>query len=153
MIVCVDLFVPHKCPDDLLRALPKNLRKLDQLEHVEPTFAAFVLCNETLRSPEPLELGDELLRLRARAARQKRRIASSSEAWAHWSATLNQAMNLVGRISATPATDFVGLAIKFDAILWAIEHNDSLLDLGDGRQLRQFARDLHRLAGNAIPGR
>ena len=51
--------MPHKCPDDPLRALPKNLRKLNELDHVEPALATFILCDEALRSPETL--GDLLL--------------------------------------------------------------------------------------------
>lgn len=49
----------YERPDDLLRALPKDLRDLDELDYVEPAFAAFVLGNEALRSPETL--GDLLL--------------------------------------------------------------------------------------------
>ena len=51
--------MPHECTDNLLWALPKSSRDLDQLEHVKPALAAFILGHEALRSPETL--GDLLL--------------------------------------------------------------------------------------------
>jgi hypothetical protein len=50
----VDYYQTVLRPDELLRALPKNLRNLDELDYVEPALAAFVLCHEALRSPETL---------------------------------------------------------------------------------------------------
>ena len=89
----------------------------------------------------------ELSRLRRRAARQKRTIKSSPEAWQRWSATMDEVAGLTQRLVASPAPDLERLAAKFSAILWLIEVNDSLLDGGDLRRLRRFGRDLSVLAG------
>jgi hypothetical protein len=93
-------------------------------------------------------LTEELARLRRRAARQKRNIASSPEAWQKWSATMDEIAGLTQRLVASPAPDLESLAVKFSAILWLIEINESLLDSGDLRRLRRFGRDLSVLAGD-----
>jgi hypothetical protein len=89
----------------------------------------------------------ELSRLRRRAARQKRTIKSSPEAWQRWSATMVEIAGLTQRLVASPAPDLERLAAKFSAILWLIEVNESLLDSGDLRRLRRFGRDLSVLSG------
>jgi hypothetical protein len=91
------------------------------------------------------ELNEELSRLRRRAARQKRNIAVSTDAWQVWSDTIDEALRLVSRMAAAPVSDPVDLSKKFRAILWAIETNDSLVDDADRRLLRAFDRDLRRL--------
>jgi hypothetical protein len=93
-------------------------------------------------------LADELSRLRRRAARQKRSIASGPEAWQRWSGTMDEIVGLTQRLVASPAPDLDGLSAKFGAILWLIEVNESLLDSGDLRRLRRFGRDLSALAGD-----
>jgi len=91
-------------------------------------------------------LVQQLARLRRRAARQQRQIGSSPEAWQKWSTTLDEIAGLTQRLVASPAPDLESLAAKFHAILWLIEVNESLLDAGDLRRLRQFGRDLSALA-------
>jgi hypothetical protein len=78
----------------------------------------------------------ELFRLRRRAARQKRNIKSSPEAWQRWSATMDEIAGLTQRLVAYPAPDLEHLAVTFSTILWLIEVNESLLDSGDLRRLR-----------------
>jgi hypothetical protein len=92
-------------------------------------------------------LAQQLARLRRRAARQKRKIAASKEAWQAWSATMDEIAGLTQRLVASPAPDLESLAAKFRAILWLIEINESLLDSADLRRLRRFCRDLSVLAG------
>ena len=91
-------------------------------------------------------LVQELSRLRRRAARQKRSIASGSDDWRKWSATMDEIASLTRRLVARPADDLESLAAKFTAILWLIEVNESLLDSEDLRRLRRFGRDLAGLA-------
>ena len=93
------------------------------------------------------ELDAELLRLRRRAARQKQAIATRPDAWQHWSRTIGEIAALIEQMVASPAPDVSSLAAKFDAILWQIEINESLLDRGDLRRLRRFGRDLRLIAG------
>jgi hypothetical protein len=93
------------------------------------------------------ELAQELGRLRRRAARQKRRIKSSQEDWRKWSVTMEEIAVLTQQLVVRPADDLDDLAAKFNAILWLIEVNESLLDSGDLRRLRRFGRDLSALAG------
>jgi hypothetical protein len=88
------------------------------------------------------ELGNELARLRRRAARQKRNISRNSDDWQRWSSTVDEIAALTERLVASPAANIDSLAVKFRAILWLIEVNDSLLDHGDLRRLRRFNRDL-----------
>lgn len=92
-------------------------------------------------------LARELSRLRRRAARQKRTITSDPEAWREWSATMDEIGALTRRLVARPVTDLETLAVKFEAILWLIEVDESLLDSDDLRRLRRFGRDLSALAG------
>ena len=89
----------------------------------------------------------ELTRLRRRAARQKRRVKSSPEDWRKWSVTMEQIANLTQQLVGSPVDDLESLAAKFNAILWLIEVNESLLDRADMRRLRRFGRDLSALAG------
>ena len=100
------------------------------------------------------KLGDELARLRRRAARQKRNISRNSDVWQQWSSTMDEITALTERLVASPTSDTDDLAIKFRAILWLIEVNDSLLDHGDLRRLRRLGRDLGHLAqsGSGSPG-
>jgi hypothetical protein len=84
----------------------------------------------------------ELTRLQRRAARQKRNIRASPDAWQDWSATMEKIAILTQRLVVRPADNFEDLAAKFNAILWLIEVNESLLDRGDLRRLRRFGRDL-----------
>lgn len=91
-------------------------------------------------------LAQELARLRRRAARQKRNIRSGSDAWQRWSATMDEIAALTQRLVTRPADDLQSLQVKFDAILWLIEANQSLLDRGDLRRLRRFGRELSNYA-------
>ena len=93
-------------------------------------------------------LAQQLARLRRRAVRQKRSIASSPEAWQRWSATMDEIAGLTQRLLTSPAPDLDRLAVKFGAIMWLIEVNESLLDGGDLRRLRRFGRDLSALASD-----
>jgi hypothetical protein len=93
------------------------------------------------------ELAGELSRLRRRAAWQKRGIATRPDAWRRWSSTMEEIATLIDRMVASPAPDASSLAAKFDAILWQIETNESLLDRGDLRRLRRFRRDLRLVPG------
>ena len=92
------------------------------------------------------ELDAELLRLRRRAARQKRAIATRPDAWQRWSSTMEEVGRHIEQMFASPAPDVSSLAAKFYAILWQIETNESLLDRGDLRRLRRFGRDLRLVA-------
>ncbi|MEO7221635.1 MAG: hypothetical protein ABIY37_04110 [Devosia sp.] len=51
--------------------------------------------------------------------------------------------NLIARL---PATNLNGLAVKFDAIWWWLEQDDSVLDAAATRWLRRFGLALRRLA-------
>jgi hypothetical protein len=93
-------------------------------------------------------LAQQLARLRRRAVRQRRSIASSPEAWQRWSATMDEIAGLTQRLLASPAPDLEHLAAKFSAILWLIDVNESLLDSGDLRRLRRFGQDLSILVGS-----
>jgi hypothetical protein len=90
----------------------------------------------------------ELARLRRRAAHQKRNIEARPDAWQDWSATIDEISVLTQRLVVRPADDFESLAAKFNAILWLIEVNESLLDDGDMRRLRRFGRDLSAVVGD-----
>ena len=91
------------------------------------------------------DLARELARLQRRAARQKRRIKSEPEAWREWSATMEEISNLTRQFVGRPADKLESLAATFNAILWLIEVNESLLDDTDLRRLRRFGRDLASL--------
>jgi hypothetical protein len=93
------------------------------------------------------ELDAELSRLLRRAARQKRAIATGHDAWQRWSSTMEEIAKHTEKMAASPAPDISSLAAKYDAILWQIEINGSLLDRGDRRRLRRFRRDLKLVAG------
>ncbi len=93
------------------------------------------------------ELDAELSQLRRRAARQKRDFGTRPDSWQRWSRTMEEITTLTERMAASPAPDVSSLAAKFDAILWQIETNESLLDRGDLRRLRRFGRDLRLVAG------
>jgi hypothetical protein len=92
------------------------------------------------------EWADELSRLRRRAGRLKRGRGSSPPAWQRWSDEMEQAAHVVEQMARSIAPDISSLAMKFGAILWMIEADESLLDEGDLRRLRRFGRDLERLA-------
>lgn len=94
------------------------------------------------------DLAQELARLRRGAARRKRNIEASPDAWQDWSATMDEIAILTQRLVVRPADNLEDLAAKFTAILWLIEVNESLLDSGDLRRLRRFGRDLSALAGS-----
>jgi hypothetical protein len=96
------------------------------------------------------ELEAELSRLRRRAARQRRAIGTRPDAWQTWSSTMDEIATLIDRMVASRALDAPSLAAKFDAILWQIETNESLLDRGDLRRLRRFRRDLRLVAGRPL---
>ena len=98
-------------------------------------------------------LARELARLRRRAARQKRNIDVSPDAWQNWSATMEEIAVLTQRLVVRPADNLDDLAAKFNAILWLIEVNESLLDAGDLRRLRRFGRDLSRSLSATNPRR
>jgi hypothetical protein len=90
-------------------------------------------------------LSQDLARLRRRAARQKRSIGMSADAWQRWSTTMEEIGGLTQQLVASPAPDIASLAVKFRSILWLIEANESLLDTGDLRRLRRFGRELYLL--------
>lgn len=104
----------------------------------------------------PIELLDrELQRLRRRAGRQwrayqgaddggDRRVAS--EAHAAWSHSVDEALAIVEIISRRPAHDIVELAIKFEAIVWWVMEDDSLIDAAARRWLVRFRRSLRHVA-------
>lgn len=94
-------------------------------------------------------LARELSHLQRRAARQKRNIGSSEEAWQRWSTTMDQIANPAQRVIAFPAPDLESLRVKFKALLWLIEANESLLDHSDLHRLRRFGRELAVLAEGA----
>ena len=98
---------------------------------------------------EEIELGAltrDLARQQRRAARQKRSIGSRPDAWRNWSATMDEIVSLTERLIARSGDDLEILTVKFKAILWLIEVNQSLLDSGDLRRLRRFGRALSLLA-------
>lgn len=61
---------------------------------------------------------------------------------------MDEIASLTQRLVARPADDLESLAAKFEAILWLIEINGSLLDSSDLRRLRRFGRDLTSLSGS-----
>jgi len=70
-------------------------------------------------------------------------------AWRAWSEALTDSIALAERIGSMPASSLLGLAIKFDAILWSQFH-DSMADSIDAdhlERLQAFGRELHSLAG------
>ncbi len=93
------------------------------------------------------ELDREVSRLRRRAARQKRSIATDAEAWRRWSDTMDEIAALTDLLVASPAANIDSLAVKFRAIRWLIEVNESLLDHGDLRRLRRLGRELNASIG------
>jgi len=98
---------------------------------------------------DEIELGAltrDLARLQRRAARQKRSIGSRSDAWRNWSATMDEIVSLTERLIARSGSDLEIVTAKFNATLWLIEVNESLLDSGDLRRLRHFGRDLSLFA-------
>ena len=64
-----------------------------------------------------------------------------------WSVAMDEIASLTQQLVGSPVDNLENLVAKFDAILWLIEVNESLLDSGDLRRLRRFARDLSVLAG------
>jgi len=66
-----------------------------------------------------LELDAELRRLTRRADRQQRRMRQSADAWQLWSSTIDDGLDIVGRIDDASALDVDALAIKFRAIFCA----------------------------------
>jgi hypothetical protein len=60
---------------------------------------------------------------------------------------MKEIANLTQQLVGSPVDDLDSLAAKFNAILWLIEVNESVLDDGDMRRLRRFRRDLSVLAG------
>ena len=102
---------------------------------------------ERSSTPNPIqELDQELGRLRRRAGRQKGRITASTEAWQQWSSTMDEALRVVAQLVTAATVDMEDLSVKFGAILWAIETNESLLDAADLRRLKAFHRELRRFA-------
>ena len=102
------------------------------------------------------ELDGELARVRRRAARQKRNITSGSAAWQLWSTTMDDATIILAQLTTAKVVTVQDLAIKFSAILWAIEANERSLDTSDLRRLRAFQRELRQLAsqwGIRLPSR
>lgn len=95
---------------------------------------------------EIAQLDADLSHLRRRAARLKRKIGSSSGAWQKWSSTGDEIAGTIESMVAARAHDVADLALQFQAILWQIETNNSLMDQGDARRLRRFRRNLKRLA-------
>ena len=92
------------------------------------------------------EFGVKLARLRRRAARHRRLLGTDPEAWQRWSGTMDEIEDVTDQIVRSPAGDLSDLAVKFRAVLWLIECNDSLLDSSDRRRLRRFGRELGQLA-------
>jgi hypothetical protein len=88
------------------------------------------------------ELGEQLARLQRRATRQKREISRKPDAWQRWSDTMSEIVTLIDHLVTIPASNVGSLEIKFRAILWLIETDESVLDSGDLRRLRRFGRDL-----------
>jgi hypothetical protein len=61
---------------------------------------------------------------------------------------MDEIASVTQRLVARPTDNLDSLAAKFNAILWLIEVNASLLDSGDLRRLRRFGRDLSAFAGD-----
>ena len=65
-----------------------------------------------------------------------------------WSATIGEALLVAHVIASSRANGIGGLIVKFDAVWWWLELDDSILDAqarrwlaGFGRSLRQTARE------------
>jgi len=82
------------------------------------------------------ELDAQLVRLRRRAARQRRRWHglrdigddAAKTAAAAWSQTIEDALEIATKIAQQPAHDLDGLNVKFSAIWWWLVLDDSILD-------------------------
>ena len=94
-------------------------------------------------------LGEEFDRLRRRAARQKRLASGGSLGWQRWSSTIDAGLRVATNLTRLPAQNIDQLVTVFDAVLWAIDTNESLLDMADRRLLRRFGRELRRLRDGA----
>ena len=96
------------------------------------------------------DLDAELRRLTRRAGRQKQRMKRDTEAWRTWSSTIDEGLDLAGRIDRAPALDLAGLSIKFRAILWRIHvDEDVIMDEAIRRALDGFGRQLTSLVRRA----
>ena len=97
---------------------------------------------------------DEDNRARRRAAATSPPSGKTEASYRNASGRLAALSRAIGEIAAlieqmvvAPAPDVSSLAAKFNAILWQIEINESLLDQGDLRRLKRFGRDLRLVAG------
>lgn len=108
----------------------------------------------TVGDPTLLELDRRLAQHRARARRAWRKHAEAKEladptaaSTAHraWSEAVDDALRTVEAISAEPVNDVQELLIKFDAVWWWLQGDDSVLDESTRRWLGRFRRSLRRL--------
>jgi hypothetical protein len=110
-------------------------------EHTQPATAAQDGPDARL-----VALGGELRRTIQRARRQRHSPSGSSA----WLSTIEDAFELVDRISTVRATGPQGLAIKLWAMTWFLDETDAVLDVKGLRQLRALDREARRLAGRAV---
>lgn len=101
------------------------------------------------------DLGRELFRRRARAARAWRRYAAldneldpEEHARAHeaWSQAIDEALVTSELISRHRALTLDELLVQFEAVWWWIGEDDNVLDGSTRRWLTRFRRSLRRLA-------
>ena len=90
-----------------------------------------------------LELDSELRRLTRRADRQQRRMRQSAGAWQLWSSTIDDGLDIVGRIDDASALDVDALAIKFRAIFWRMRVDEDLI------MDETVTRALHKFGGSS----
>ena len=110
------------------------------------------------RNNDLTTLGQDLQRCRARAARLWRRYhaideqldpETSSLAHLAWSEAADEALRIADAISREQATTISDLLVQFDAILWWIVEDDSVLDASARRWLRRFRRSLRALTAKS----
>ena len=93
-----------------------------------------------------IALDRQLGRLRRRAARLRQGMKQGTPQWTAWSKTMDEAFDLVDRMTPISARDISDLAIKVGATVWFLEETDAVLDAKGMRQLRALARETRRLA-------
>jgi hypothetical protein len=101
-----------------------------------------------------IELDAQLVRLRRRAARQRRQWQglrdigddAATTTAATWSQTIEDAFAIATEIAQQPAHDLDGLNVKFSAIWWWLALDDAILDASAKRWLRAFGKSLARAA-------
>jgi len=67
-----------------------------------------------------------------------------------WSAAIDASLAVAEAISRTPADDLEGLLVKYEALWWWMNEDNSVLDASLKRWFSRFRRDLRRLAGRPL---